>query len=377
MRGRKRVNFPAHIDASKVPKKCYWDKSGNGHWFTKYKDNGVWRRKKVADHRATLADLHTALEERQGIATGSFEWLADEFEKSAQFRQNSKSMKKDWDYCKRVVCSMQSRSGVSLGKTNRAKWTTPDIQKIIDRVAVDRGPSSAKHVYTYLKRLFNWGLNRGYCSKNPVQAMELPRERKRQRLPEKDVIARLISFAQERSKLKSRTKGSCKAYIWMALEIGYLNRLRGIESFKATDDQIKEDGLECSRAKGSTDNVTRWNPRLRNVVDAALAHRDELWAKKKRPYPIKPDQRPILVNDYGDAVKASTWQSGWKRFLEMAIRENIITKDQWFGLHDMKRRGATDTPGTKSDKLDATGLSSLQILKTYDKSKQLVDASSE
>jgi len=43
-----------------------------------------------------------------------------------------------------------------------------------------------------------------------------------------------------------------------------------------------------------------------------------------------------------------------------------------FGLHDMKRRSVTDTPGTQADKLDASGLSDFKILRTYDKSKPIV-----
>lgn len=59
--------------------------------------------------------------------------------------------------------------------------------------------------------------------------------------------------------------------------------------------------------------------------------------------------------------------------MELAIKEGIVTKDEWFGLHDMKRRGTTDTIGNTSDKLDATGLSNKQVLKIYDKSNPRVN----
>ena len=45
-----------------------------------------------------------------------------------------------------------------------------------------------------------------------------------------------------------------------------------------------------------------------------------------------------------------------------------MTKEEWFGLHDIKRRGTTDTKGTAEDKLEATGHKSRQILEIYDKS---------
>ena len=375
----KKSTCPSHIDASKLPKNCYWDNSGKGHWYTNYvDDDGRRRRVKIAGRDATLADLHRLIEEQDGVLMASFQWLADEFEKSPQFRQVSKAQRKDWIYCKKVVVTFPSRNrGIPLGQTDRAKWTTPNIQKIIDTVADTRGPSSAKHVYTYLKRVFNWGVNRGYSQKNPVQAIELPKERKRRRLPPIEVVNSLVMFAQERAQRISRTKGSCPHYIWMALELSYLNRLRGIEVFKTTDAQVTESGLECVRAKGSSDNVTKWNPRLRNVVDAAQAYREGIWAKKKRPYPMRPEHRHLLVNASGDSIKQSSWQSSWRRFMELAIKEEIITKEQWFGLHDMKRRGATDTKGTKAEKMEATGHHSRQMLDIYDHSVPLVDASSE
>jgi len=45
-----------------------------------------------------------------------------------------------------------------------------------------------------------------------------------------------------------------------------------------------------------------------------------------------------------------------------------MTKEEWFGLHDIKRRGTTDTEGTAEDKLEATGHKSRAMLPLYDKS---------
>ena len=53
---------------------------------------------------------------------------------------------------------------------------------------------------------------------------------------------------------------------------------------------------------------------------------------------------------------------------EMAIKEEIMPKEDRFAQHDMKRRGSTDTAGTVSDGVDAPGPSNRQILKVYDKS---------
>lgn len=375
----KQKNYPSHIDPKKLPLGCYWDSSGKGHWYTRFKDdNGIARRAKIGGRDATMADLHRLIEEKDGVLVATFQWLIDEFEKSLQFKGLAPATKKDWSHHLRVVASHPSRNPrITLGKTERARWTTPDVQKIIDSVAEARGPSTAKHCYTALKRVFNWGLNRGYVQRNPVQVIELPKERQRRRLPPVEIMNRLITFANERAKRKPRTEGCVAHYIASALEITYLNRLRGIEAFSTTDAQVQEAGLECIRKKGSSGSITKWNPRLRAAIDRTQAQRDAIWAKKRKPYPIQPKDRPLIVNTSGDAVKQSTWQTRWRAFMKLAIREGIITQEQWFGLHDMKRRGATDTKGTKAEKMEATGHHSRQMLDIYDHSVPHVDASSE
>ena len=56
------------------------------------------------------------------------------------------------------------------------------------------GPSAAKKVREYLSRLFNWGMNRNYCTINPVKKPEMPQERKLQRLPEKNYYPALLHW---------------------------------------------------------------------------------------------------------------------------------------------------------------------------------------
>lgn len=48
-----------------------------------------------------------------------------------------------------------------------------------------------------------------------------------------------------------------------------------------------------------------------------------------------------------------------------------------FGIHDLKRRGATDTKGTKADKKDATGHKSDAMLEVYDHSVPVVPATGD
>lgn len=89
-RGRKRKpdnTIPAHINPDKLPEKCYWDKSGKGHWYTIYQDEtGRNRRKRIADRYATLSELHRLIEEQAGIERNTFDWISDQFKQSTQLK---------------------------------------------------------------------------------------------------------------------------------------------------------------------------------------------------------------------------------------------------------------------------------------------------
>ena len=50
----------------------------------------------------------------------------------------------------------------------------------------------------------------------------------------------------------------------------------------------------------------------------------------------------------------------------MAIEEKVMTEEQRFGLHDLKRRGVTDTKGTRADKQNATGHKQESMMDVYD-----------
>ena len=52
-----------------------------------------------------------------------------------------------------------------------------------------------------------------------------------------------------------------------------------------------------------------------------------------------------------------------------------MTKEEWFGLHDLKRRGVTDTSGTIAERMEASGHKSLKGFEPYDKRKSIVSPS--
>jgi hypothetical protein len=358
--------YPPHVDPSKLPKRCYWD-GVRKHWYTVYEADGRQRRTKIADESAKLSDLHKAMELRAGLDVDNLIWLRKKFTESVQYSQLAAKTRAGYDYCASVVEAHPSKlPGMTIGKSPLPAWNPVASQKLIDQIAAANGPSTAAHCYRYLRRLFNWSLMRGHIKVAPLGKIELPKERKLRRLPAHDVLARLIPFAQERGSLPPHTKGSCPPYIWKILVVAKRCRLRGIEIFATTDAEVLEKGLYCKRTKGSRDSITLWSPDLKHAVSAAQADRKAIWEKRGRAIPLQAKDRPLFVGTSGEQIKAAAWQNAWRDFMLQAIAAKIITEDDRFSLHDMKRRSITDTKGGRSAKLDAGGHRDERMLDVYD-----------
>lgn len=171
------------------------------------------------------------------------------------------------------------------------KFTAALIQRIVDRLADEGTTSKAAHVLRYLRRVLQWGRNRGYLDSNPALGIEAPVERKRRRLPEHLVMEALVDRALAFGRLARNEKGGCPEYLSYVMEIGYLCRLRGIETITLTDAHELAEGIMTNRRKDSRDNIVRWTPRLRAAWEGAKSYRAKVWASKSTVIPIRPDRR--------------------------------------------------------------------------------------
>lgn len=68
----------------------------------------------------------------------------------------------------------------------------------------------------------------------------------------------------------------------------------------------------------------------------------------------------------------STIETAFSRLINLAINEGVMTQEERFGLHDLKRRGTTDTRGTRAEKQEATGHKSESMMDIYDHSIAIV-----
>ena len=115
---------------------------------------------------------------------------------------------------------------------------------------------------------------------------------------------------------------------------------------------------------------------LRDAVQHLKDRRSKIWDKRSIPL-LRPEERYFFVNETGSPLRKPGLDAAFNWFMKIAIKEEYITQGQRFGLHDLKRRGTTDTKGTRADKQEATGHKSPAIMDIYDLSISKVKPVSE
>ncbi|WP_055128606.1 site-specific integrase [Pseudomonas mediterranea] len=380
-RARKRKhnpNIPAHIDQAALPAGIYFDKRWGGTWYTlHYDETEKQRRKNVAPADVSLAELHQIMDQASNVDRGTLRYVCEQFHQSDRYKKLSTKTHDDYCYSRDVLLNIPTKLGKPLGDLAVRKFTSALVQRIVDRLADEGTPSKAAHALRYLRRVLQWARNRGFLEINPAHGVEAPAERRQRRLPNHQVMEVLIDRAIARGLLERNEKGGCPEYLGYVMELAYLCRLRGIEVVTLTEENELEAGILTNRRKGSRDNIVRWTPRLRKAWDHAKAYRAKIWAKRKTPIPIQPSRRHIIVASHGGPLRKSSLDTAWQRFITLALEDGIITAEQRFALHDLKRRGITDTVGTRADKQEASGHRDPKMMDVYDHSVPTVSPSAD
>ena len=169
--GRKRghnPNAPSHIDQTKLPDGVYFDHRGRGNWYILFTDGDKRRRKNIATAAASLADLYHLAELLKYEDPTSLEWLSERFKESEQFKRLAPSTKKIYDYSHTVLERLKTKGGLPFIKLNRHRISPAIVQRLVDKMAAEGTPSKANHVAAYMRRLYRWGINRGYATSNPA-----------------------------------------------------------------------------------------------------------------------------------------------------------------------------------------------------------------
>lgn len=370
-RGRRRGNkrLPPHIIEDQLPKNCYWDSSGNGYWYTLIiKANGKKGRKKIAGPSAKMSDLHRALEQAQGIDRNTFRYLAQQFHDSQEFKQLAPATRKDYEKYREVILNHPTKTGGLLGDAPYTRWSKVMVQRLIDQLTEQRGPSAAAHALRYLRRTLTYATQRIEGVINHAAGVKAPKERKRQRLPSVETYTAVLKYAQSLSGYP---------YLWIFMEIAWLARLRPIETLTLSDANELKDGLLTNRRKQSRDNIVEWSPRLLAAFAAAKELRAGIRKKRKLPVPISKEHAWLFIGPGGDHIKKDTLDTAWGRLMRSAIADGAISSENRFGPHDLKRFGISQTEGNRAEKQEASGHKNAAMLDVYDKSIPKVPAADQ
>ena len=371
-------HIPTHIDQAALPAAVYFDHRNEGVWYTLHRDEtGTQRRRNIAPVSVSLAELHQIMDEASNVDRGTLRHVCAQFHDSDRYEKLSSKTHDDYCYSRDVLLNIPTKLGKPLGDLAVRKFTSALVQRIVDRLADEGTPSKAAHALRYLRRVLQWGRNRGFLEVNPALGIEAPVERKRRRLPNHLVMDALIDRAIARGLLQRNEKGGCPEYLGYVMELAYLCRLRGIEVVTLTDENELESGILTNRRKGSRDNIVRWTPRLRKAWDNAKAYRAKVWTKRKTVIPIMPARRNIIVASHGGPLRKTSLDTAWQRFITLALADEFITPEQRFALHDLKRRGITDTVGNRADKQEASGHRDPKMIDVYDLSIPTVSPSAD
>ncbi|WP_065257760.1 site-specific integrase [Pseudomonas bananamidigenes] len=380
-RARKRKHnphIPAHVDQAALPAAVYFDHRDSGVWYTLRRDEtGKQRRQNVAPAAVSLAELHQIMDEASNVDRGTLRYVCEQFHLSDRYKKLASKTHDDYCYSRDVLLNIPTKLGKPLGDLAVKKFTAALVQRIVDRIADEGTPSKAAHALRYLRRVLQWGRNRGFLEVNPALGIEAPIERKQRRLPRLNVMDVLIDRATARGRLARNEPGGCPEYLASVMELAYLCRLRGIEVVTLTDANELQEGILTNRRKGSRDNIVRWTPRLRTVWEGAKALRAKVWERRKTPIPIAASKRFIIVASHGGPLRKTSLDTAWQRFITLAIADGNIDPEDRFALHDLKRRGITDTTGTRADKQEASGHRDAKMMDVYDHSVPVVSPSAD
>lgn len=353
-RGRPRkVDIPG-FDAAQVPRGIYWHARGR-YWYT---SNGNVA-KRVAGPDAKLSDLHRIIEESEVTNRGTLGWLLELFHDSDQFKGYEARTQENFGYLRDAANEYPSKLGGELVDAKLSAITRPGVQRMVTEIG-KKTPAKGKHLLQYLRIAFRWALNYGHApgaweKVNPAEGVVPPKVKNEVKVPTEKEHVDTIEVLRRAATL-GREKGAVAPYLWVVLELAYLCRLRQIEIIDLSDDSILKEGVRARRRKGSNDTIVQWSPRLRAAVKEARRLRAKAW--EGREVPMLPEDRPLLVNERGTRMSRSSLNSAW-------ARAKKVTGANW-GLHAMKHRGVTDTPGTKADKQLASGHKEARMVDTYD-----------
>lgn len=283
----------------------------------------------LAPEGAPLSEVWAAYEERvMGLGRHTIRDLverylaSDEAQAQAAYRQTARAARRLLDH--------SVDGGGTVGDRPARGLRPHHVRQYLRAREAEGAPVLGNREVGILAAAWRWAVEvEGWWSE-PFPAARKNTERPRDRY---------ISDTEYAALLDEARRGP--PYLALAMELAFLCRARRAEVCAMTRDDVTDRGLLVRRRKGSRDTVATWTPRLRAVVEAALA-------LPRAPGHI-PARRALLVTERGKPVRPEALSAAWDR---MRVRLRAAGVDCPH-FHDLKAKGATDFSG--ADVKKATG----------------------
>lgn len=325
---------------SKLPPYVY--KAAHGYVWKPYLGKGVARpTKTIAGPDVTMSKLWQVYERLQSDdINGTLKWLLDTYTASAKFELKADTTQKEQKRQADKISEYARGRGRTFGDAKLSSITPGVLTKYMDAREAQGAPKSANRELSLISAAWKWAIARDLTTcPNPCMLTEKRKEVRRQHYASEADYEAWIAYC--------RTHGP--DYLWIVSEIAYLCRMRKIEVLTALKSQVLPEGFDTLRRKGSRDAMTGWSDRLRAAVDACSADEAGRFSQ-------------TLVTHKGRMIRVSSFNTMWQRRMRACVKETDITR---FTLHDLKRKGATDS---EEDATVSTG-NTAQMSRTYDVSK--------
>lgn len=262
-------------------------------------------------------------------------WLLRAYLGSQHVKGLAPATQRNYGLYTEQICATATKAG-EFGQADVFDLSPGVIRKYMDKMA--ERPVLANHHLQFMRAAFNWALERDMVTMNPCRGVRQFKTEHR---------TRYVTDAEF-----NHVQALAPPHIAVMMELAYLCRARQGEILRLRwDDHVKPEGLLLERSKGSLTQLIGWTPGL----NAAMAMAKSLPG---------PRAFHVIHGRTGQPVRPSSFNSAWQRLMRKAECDR-------FNFHDLKRKAVTDFGG---DKLKASGHRSPSMLKIYDVSVEVVDA---
>lgn len=325
---------------NKLPPYVY--RAAHGYVWKPYLGKGVARpTRTIAPLTATMSTLWRTYERLQSDdINGSLKWLLDTYTASAKFQSKADTTQKEQKRQAKCISDYSRGPGKTFGSAKLSTITPGVLTKYMDARETQGSPVAANRELALISSAWKWAQARDLTTAtNPCRLVEKRSETRRQHYADDSDYDKWIAYCKKHG----------PNYLWIVSEIAYLCRMRKVEVLTAKKDQVLPEGFNTLRRKGSRDAITGWSERLKAAMDACAADEAGRFSQ-------------LLVTHRGRTVSVSSFNTMWQRRMRACVEATGITR---FTLHDLKRKGATDSD---EDATVSTG-NTPAMSRTYDVSK--------